>query len=158
MKQDRFLIAILVVIVLLIGATLGVFFLRQDIITYEGGNTPEAVVHDYILAVLKKDYTKAYTYLADLKDKPTYEFFQTAFATGELQPQNVEFKTGSTQITGDNATVEINMNFQAGGPFASGYQNAGQAVLVQQNGAWKISNIPQGNVWGWNWYQPQMKP
>ena len=70
MKQDCFLTGILIGIGVLIVAALVVFFTRQSQPTYSGQNTPDGVVHDYVLAILNKDYPKAYGYLADLDHKP----------------------------------------------------------------------------------------
>ena len=79
MKQDRFLTGILVGIGLLVVVALVVFFTRKNSQTYVPDDTPEGVVHNYVLAVLDKDYEKAYGYLAELKYKPTYEEFRRAF-------------------------------------------------------------------------------
>ena len=86
MKQDRFLTGILIGIAVLIAAALAVFFARQNQATYISDQTPDGVVHDYVVAVLKKDYQKAYGYLADLDNKPTYDEFRQAFAVGRLNP------------------------------------------------------------------------
>ena len=75
MKQDRFLTGILIGIGLLVVVALAVFFTRQDTQTYVSDETPEGVVHNYVVAVLNKEYEKAYGYLADLDNKPTYEEF-----------------------------------------------------------------------------------
>ncbi len=66
MKQDRFLLGILIGIGVLIIAALVVFFIRKDSQTYVPDDVPEGVVHNYVVAVLNKDYEKAYGYLADL--------------------------------------------------------------------------------------------
>ena len=73
MKQDRFLVGILIGIGVLIVAALVVFFTRSDTQTYVSDDTPEGVTHNYVVAILNKDYEKAHTYLAELDNKPTYE-------------------------------------------------------------------------------------
>ena len=72
----------------LVVVALAVFFTRQDTQTYVSDETPEGVVHNYVVAVLNKEYEKAYGYLADLDNKPTYEEFRDAFLTGMVNPNN----------------------------------------------------------------------
>ncbi len=157
MKQDRFLTGILVGIGVLIVAALVVFFTRQNQPSYSGQNSPDGVVHDYVLAVLNKDYQKAYGYLADLDHKPTFAQFRQAFAVGKMNPADTGIKIGKVSTTGDDATVEVSMVYAASDPFSSGYSNVGTAQLVRQGGLWKISSMPTYNIWDYSWYQPGPK-
>lgn len=157
MKQDRFLAGILTGIVVLIAAALLVFFSRQNKQAYVPEGAPEGVVHNYVLAVLNKDYPKAYTYLADLANKPSYDNFRHSFATGSLNPANAGLKIGDAQVTGEDATVDISMVNTPSDPFSTGYNNVGSAQLVRQNGTWKISSMPAYNVWDYSWYQAPPK-
>jgi len=152
MKQDRFLTGILVGIGVLVVVALAVFFTRKDSQTYVADDTPEGVVHNYVLAVLNKDYEKAYGYLAELKYKPTYEEFRRAFLNGEVNPQNQAVDIGSSDIAGDTATVELQLITNSSDPFSTGYRNQQTADLVKQEGAWKLTLMPQYNFWGYNWY------
>ncbi len=88
MKQDRFLLGILIGIGVLILAALIVFFSRQNQQTYNPEGTPDGAVHNYILAVLNGNYQKAYGYLADLDNKPSYDTFRRSFATGSVNPSD----------------------------------------------------------------------
>jgi hypothetical protein len=153
MKQDRFLTGILIGIGVLIITALAVFFIRKDSQTYVGDDTPEGVVHNYIVAVLNKEYEKAYGYLADLDNKPTYEQFRNAFVTGMLNPSNSAVDVGKSDITGDDAYVEVAMIYNPSDPFSSGYRDIQQAILVKQGGAWKLSSMPTYYLWEYNWYQ-----
>jgi hypothetical protein len=157
MKQDRFLLGILIGIGVLIVVALGLFFTRQDTQEYQTADTPDAVVFNYVLAVTERDYEKAYGYLADLDHKPTYDEFRQSFFNGMVSPQGVGVDVGEATIHGDEASVEMNMAYAASDPFSSGYSNADHALLVRQNDAWKISSMPY-NFWDYNWYQPQVKP
>jgi hypothetical protein len=152
MKQDRFLTGILVGIGLLVVVALAVFFTRKDSQTYVADDTPEGVVHNYVLAVLNKDYEKAYGYLAELKYKPTYEDFRRAFLNGEVNPQNQAVDIGTSTPVGDTATVELQLISNSGDPFSTGYRNTQTADLVKQEGKWKLTLMPQYNFWGYNWY------
>jgi len=152
MKQDRFLTGILIGIAVLIVAALVVFFTRGSKQTYGPEDIPEGVVHNYVLAVLNKDYQKAYGYLADLENKPSYDAFHRSFATGSLNPSNAGVKIGHANVTGEDATVDLSTLNSPSDPFSSGYNNSGSAQLVRQNGAWKIWSMPTYNLWDYSWY------
>lgn len=152
MKQDRFLTGILVGIGLLVVVALAVFFTRKDGQTYVSDDTPEGVVHNYVLATLNKDYEKAYSYLADLDYKPTYADFRRAFLNGEVNPENQAVDIGASDIVGDTATVELQLIYNSSDLFSTGYRNMQTADLVKQEGAWKLTLMPQYNFWGYNWY------
>ncbi len=157
MRQDRFLTGILVGIALLIAVALAVFFTRQNQGVYVPETTPDGVVHNYVLAVLRKDYQKAYSYLADLNNKPSFPQFRQAFAVGRLNPAENGIKIGAASVTGEDASVEVSMVYSPNDPFSSGYSNLGTAQLVRQNGVWKISAMPTYNLWDYSWYQPGPK-
>ena len=157
MRQDRFLTGILIGIAVLIVAALVVFFTRQNQGTYVPESTPDGVVHNYVLAILQKDYQRAYSYLADLDNKPTFSQFRQAFAVGRLNPDNNGIKVGRAVVTGEDATVEVSMVYAPSDPFSTGYNNVGTAQLVLQGGIWKISSMPTYNLWDYSWYQPGPK-
>lgn len=153
MKQDRFLLGILVGIGVLVIAALAVFFVRKDGQSYVSDDTPEGVVHNYVLAVLNKDYEKAYGYLADLERKPTYDEFRNSFVTGMLNPGNSAVDVGEADITGDDAYVEVAMIYNPSDPFSTGYRDIQNAILVKQGDGWKLSSMPTYYLWDYNWYQ-----
>ncbi len=153
MKQDRFLTGILIGIGALVLIALAVFFTRKDTQTYVAEDTPEGVVHNYVLAILDKDYEKAYGYLADLKYKPTYEEFRRPFLNGYVNPDNTAVDVGESEIDGDEASVEVAQIYGTGDLFSSGYRDVQRAILVNQKGVWKLSNMPAYNFWDYSWYQ-----
>jgi len=157
MKQDRFLTGILIGIGVLIVVALAVFFTRKDTQVYVSEDTPEGIVHNYVLAVLNKDYQKAYGYLADLEYKPHYEEFRRAFLNREVNPEGQAVDIGESTITGDEAVVDLALIYNSSDPFSTGYRNVQSASLVKQNGAWKLTSMPQYNFWGYNWYTKQPK-
>ena len=152
MRQDRFLTGILVGIVVLVVIALAVFFLRQGSQSYISEDLPEGVVHNYVLAVLNDDYEKAYGYLADLDNKPTYEQFRDAFLTGVVNPNNSAVDIGTSEVTDDTASVEVALIYNPSDPFSTGYRDVQRAVLVRQNGGWKLSSMPGYYFWDYNWY------
>ena len=157
MKQDKFLTGILIGIGALILLALGLFFLRQDKRDYVAETSPDGVVHNYVLAVLNKDYQKAYGYLADLKNKPTYEEFRQSFFNGVVNPGDVGVEVGSVEINGAEAVVSLSVYYSNSDPFSSRYASQDRALLVKQNGEWKLNSM-QYNFWSYNWYQELPKP
>ncbi|MCL4273644.1 MAG: hypothetical protein QY328_02790 [Anaerolineales bacterium] len=157
MKQDKFLTGILIGIGVLILLALGLFFTRQDKRDYVAETTPEGVVHNYVLAVLNRDYQKAYEYLADLEHKPTYEAFRRSFFNGMVNPGDVGVDVGSADIHDDEAVVSLSIYYPNTDPFSSRYSSSDRALLVQQNGMWKLSSMPY-NFWDFSWYQEPYKP
>jgi len=153
MKQDRFLTGILIGIGVLVIAALAVFFTRKDTQTYASDDTPEGVVHNYVVAVLEKDYEKAYGYLAELDNKPAYDNFRQAFLNRSVNPQDSAVDIGEAEINGDEAYVEVALVYNPSDPFSTGYRDIQRAGLVNQNGAWKLSSMPAYYFWDYNWYQ-----
>ena len=158
MKQDKFLIGILIGIGALILLALVLFFTRQDgQRKYTVDTSPDGVVHNYVLAILNKDYQKAYGYLADQNHKPTYEEFRQSFFNGMVNPADVGLEVGSVEINEDEAVVTLSLYYSSTDPFSSRYTNEDRALLVQQAGVWKLNSMPS-NFWDYNWYQEQFKP
>jgi hypothetical protein len=114
-------------------------------------------VHNYVLAILNKDYQKAYGYLADLKNKPTYEEFRQSFFNGMVNPNDTGVDVGSVDINKDEAVVSLSVYYSNTDPFSSRYASQDRALLVNQNGEWKLNSMPS-NFWGYNWYQQIPKP
>ncbi|MCB9111373.1 MAG: hypothetical protein H6634_08985 [Anaerolineales bacterium] len=157
MKQDKFLTGILIGVGALIILALVLFFFRQDKRDYLPDDTPEGVTHNYALAVLNKDYEKAYGYLADLKYKPTYEEFRQSFLNGMANPENTGLDVGAATITGDEAVVDLTLYYSYSDPFSSRTGSPDRALLVNQGGNWKVSSMPY-SFWDYNWYQEPYSP
>jgi hypothetical protein len=158
MKQDRFLTGILIGIGVLIVVALGLFFTRQDQRDYIADDAPEGVTYNYVLAIVNEDYEKAYGYLPDLDNKPTYEQFRQSFFNGSVNPGNAGVDVGSADINGDEAVVELTLVYSQSDPFSGGYQNIDRALLVNQNGEWKLSAMPTYSFWDYNWYLEKTVP
>lgn len=157
MKQDKFLTGILIGIGALVVLALALFFTRQDKQAYLPDSDPEGIAHNYVLAVLNKDYEKAYGYLADLAHKPTYDEFRQSFLNGVVNPQNTGMDIGKATIIGDEANVELTIYYSYSDPFSSRTGSTDRALLVKQNGKWKVSSMPY-SFWDYNWYQEPYSP
>ncbi|MCX6034697.1 MAG: hypothetical protein NTV38_06945, partial [Chloroflexi bacterium] len=135
MKQDRFLLGILIFIGLLVVAALALFFIRQDTQVYVADDTPEGVIRNYALALQKQDFLRAYNYLADKDNKPTYDTFRRAFLTNQLDVSSNALQVGSIQyIDSGEATVNVTVLYAGSGPFTQGWSSTDNAALVQQAG------------------------
>lgn len=157
MKQDRFLIGILAAIGILVVISLVLFFVRKDEQAYLPGDSPEAVVHNYALAVHQKDYQRAYSYLADLENKPAYEQFRQDFLTNQVDVSQSSLRVGVVDINGDEAIVLVTVTHSSSDPFSRGWHTNETALLKKQADGWKIVDMPD-SYWGWNWYQLTPEP
>ena len=157
MKKDKFLIGILIGIAVLIVVVLAVFFTRRGNLEYLQDDTPENITQNYILALQKADYEKAYSYLADLDDKPTFEEFRQPFLTNQMEDPTVSsIKVIDATHKGKEAVVRLTVMQFGGGPFGSLYEHEDSAILTDQDGEWKISYMPYP-YWYWDWYNPGAK-
>jgi len=153
-RHDRFLIAILVAIVLLVAIALGLFFLRQGDQNYSPEDTPYGVVRNYVLALQKKDYERAYGYLHDAAGKPDLTHFRDAFVSRQLDTSNVAVQVGETNRSGSDAYIDLTIVHTSGGPFGDTWRETASALLTQNEaGEWKITRLPFP-YWGWDWYPP----
>jgi hypothetical protein len=87
MRNDRVLFGILIGIGVLVMVALVLFFIRQGQITYGDDSTPAGALQNYLLAIQKRDYERAYSYMADQPGKPSLEPFRQAFLT--YQGENI---------------------------------------------------------------------
>jgi len=148
MKRDHFLIGILAGILLLVAITVGLYFLRQGSQTYVSDSTPAGVVHNYGLALLNREYQKAYAYLADKPYKPTYaEFYSQIMNYGSA---SFVLDIGATRVNGPEATIDLYFMDTSYGNFTP---NPDYAHLVLQNGEWRLDQMNY-YLWGYGWYQP----
>ena len=150
--QDRFLIAILGAIAVLVVAALVIFSIRKGQETYLNQDSPASVVHDYILALQDGDYQQAYTYLADASYKPDHLYFQQTLSNDQYSISTSQTQVGNEQIEGDQALVSVFLTQGSGGLFSQPYKNTQTASLIRQNGTWKITSAPYP-YWGYDWYQ-----
>ncbi len=150
MKEDRFLTGILIGIALLVVASLSAFFLREDSNSYLTENSPEAVVHNYILAVQQENFNKAYSYLAEDEFKPTY----AAFLRDISMSNHADVQIGDAEISEETASVQLTFTNTNGRIFFDQYDYMDAALLIQQNGEWKILQMAY-SYWSWSWYQEE---
>ncbi len=157
MKNDRFLLGILIFIGLLVVTAVALFFARGAQQEYLPADTPEGVVHNYALALSQGDYEQAYGYLAEGKGKPTLTQFTSVFSGADMIG-NVGIRIASTDVieasgdTPETAIVRLTVIHGSSGPFDSGYTSDEPATLQLQNGGWKIQYMPWP-YWSFDWYE-----
>jgi hypothetical protein len=153
MKQDRFLIGILVFIALLVVAALVLFFLRPGTPGYLPDDTPEGVVNNYIHAIQEDDLQRAYTYLSDLEFKPTESAFSQALLNNLLYSEEYALQIEQVQDIDENEVwVMVSVHYLAASPFETGWSNQDHASLIKQEGKWKLTSMPYP-FWSYDWYQ-----
>ena len=153
MKNDRFLISILIGIVVIILLALGLYFQRQAMPSYRGGSNPDDIIHDYALALAQGDYEKAYGYLAEGKLKPDFDTFRRSFLTNELNVSNSSLRTDPAKIVKEEALVPVTVLQAGGGLFGDIFRMEYTGILINQEGVWKIKDLPYPYM-NWNWINP----
>ncbi len=154
MKQDRFLVGILIFIGVLVVAAVSLFFVRNRAPVYGPEDTPQGVVYNYAVALQLKDYTRAYGYMAKKDNQPTFDTFQRAFLARQLDTSASALQIGDVQMLADGeAWVSLTIQYAGRGVFNSGYSNTDKAILIRQGGAWKITYLPYP-YWEFDWDQP----
>jgi len=151
MKQDRFLMVILGVIGLSVVMAVVLFFVRQEPQDFGLEDTPDGVVRNYVLALHKGDYERAYGYLQDGDYKPDFAAFQQAFLQYEMDITRTAVQLNKTDITENNARVEVTIIHGNNDPFGRTWDENGIVLLNRQDGEWRIVSMPYP-YWGWDWY------
>ena len=156
MLRDRFLLAILGSIALLAVLAVGLFFLRQGQQVYAPEDTPQGILRNYVLALEKKDFERAYGYLRAGEGKPDFQRFRQGFLTRQLDLTGAALQIGEAQPSGDDVIISLVVIRSGGGPFAEVYREPNTATLVKDTaGVWKIAGMPFP-YWGWDWYNPEL--
>lgn len=156
MKQDKFLTGILIGIGVLIIGAVTMFFIRQSTIDYKSEDTPNGVVHNFILAIEREDYEKAYGYMLEGEGKPTFVEFRQHFSNGRAYQSDVGVTILETDIYNNHegqqeAIVELSISYHNSDPFSGGYSSSNTATLSFVDDVWKISMMPY-EYWSWDWY------
>jgi hypothetical protein len=143
-STDKFLIGIAAAIILLVVVAFLVVLTRPEP-EYQSADSPEAIVHNYLLALLQADYERAHGYLSlSLKGYPenAQAFADDVDDSYSLRSddRDVTIDTQSATIRGNMATVEVlETSFSSGDLFSSGnYSLRFDMKLRQENGEWKL--------------------
>ncbi|HEX8684239.1 MAG TPA: hypothetical protein VF707_18090, partial [Ardenticatenaceae bacterium] len=114
--------------------------------TYQGEETPEGVVHNYLLALEQEDYERAYSYLSpslegypNSADEFTDEVMDNRWQF-ELD-ETVSLAVESTRMIGEEARVTVRESTSYDGSLFGGtdYSTTFDMRLQEESGEWKIT-------------------
>ena len=137
MKSDRMLFWIVVVIAVLAIAAIAVFFLREEP-QYMNENTPEAVVHDFVLALYDEDYEKAFGYI--YSDIDYEDFLEIIAMDRDYYLRYGVIIDSSNILDQNNATVNFFLSYETRNLLRSANPYPETAILKidEVDGRWKI--------------------
>ena len=164
LRQDRFLLSILGGIVVLVLLSLVLFFIRQGAPAYGAEDTPQGVLQNYLVALSKNDYQRAFGYVAGppgttdpnqspgLPDFTQFQQFFLVETRGQIS--NTGLQIGEVQYSaGDSATISVTVLRTDGSLFNSVSRESQQVQLVRENGEWKMFQGPYP-FWSYSWSAP----
>ncbi len=149
-SQDRFFWGMLLGLVLLALLAVVIAWARRKDTAYRTDNSPSATVYNYILALQRNDWERAYQLLSDeMPCKPSLMDFGTEMQDFQL------FSTvdivGETFVDDNHAWVTIFFR-QEEAPFRfSMMEYPARVTLVRENGQWKILELPSELEGSWYW-------
>jgi hypothetical protein len=157
---DRFMAAIVAAIIVIVATAFAVA-LRLPEPSFQAEDSPEAVVHNYLLAIRQQQYDRAYKYLAqDLPGYPDSEARFIADVNGcrwcfgmDSEPATMAVQT--TSMADGRAWVRIRATtFHEGDLFGSSeYTSAFTMVAERQGGKWRL--VRGESYWIDCWHDPE---
>jgi hypothetical protein len=141
---DKYLLGIVAAIALLVGATVIVVLLRPEA-QYRADDSPEAVVHNYLLALNNGDYERAYACVsAEMPGHPRDldDFIESVednrWTFGGWEDSAAEVL--SSRIRGEKAYVEVQETSYSSGGLLEGrtYDHNFDMTLLKEKGEWKL--------------------
>jgi hypothetical protein len=157
-STDRFLIGFVVAIIVLVVVALAVAFNRPEA-TYQAEDSPEGVAHNYLLALQREDYERAYDYLSpELVGYPASleDFVRDVEGSPWQFGNDVEssLRILNSRVTGQLAVVEVQVSRFYGGSLFDSSQSTWQfeMQLQQETAGWRIidSNDYFASCWGFD--------
>ncbi len=141
---DRYLVGFVGGIVLLVVVAIIIVLLRTDP-EYRLDDSPEATVHNYLLALKEENFERAHSHLSPNLDAYPEDVQDFARGVRNLrwqfgQDEDSILTVNSSFITGDNATVEVNETiYYSGGLFDSGQSSRQFEMELQREvNMWKL--------------------
>lgn len=141
-STDKFLVGIVIGVILLVAAAFVVALNRPKPV-YLADNTPRGVVNNYLLALKKHDYKRAYSYLSpEIPGYPaTVEKFIADVNENDWQfnfsTQTISIVSASKRGELTEVVVRKTSNNDYS-PFSSRYEDTFSLQLKRVAGAWKI--------------------
>ncbi|WP_298816081.1 hypothetical protein [Chloroflexus sp.] len=154
---DRWLLGIVGGSILLIIVAVVVVFTRANP-EYRSGSNPDDVVFNYILALERGDYERAYSFLSPAL--PGYPRSAQAMRQQLQRPfpseEDVSYDIASVTINGDQATVTAReiVIYRGSGLFGGGQSTSTYTFELQQTpDGWRLIGSSNWRVWQWCWTQ-----
>lgn len=157
-NSDKILFGIVAGVIGLVIVAFIVAFTRPKP-AYQSEDAPEGIAHNYLLALQKREYERAYRYLSP--ELPHYPRDVEEF-TSDVQNQGYNFdfdqssvtlEIVSSEVRGDDATVDVReTRFYQGDLFNSGESSYVFTMTLRRNSAqdsWKIYR--SDNYWVYCW-------
>ncbi|MGD8814458.1 MAG: hypothetical protein PVI78_08275 [Anaerolineales bacterium] len=151
---NKVLIAIAVGAILLVGIAIALMLFRPEP-TYRSEDSPEGVAHNYLLALQKRDYQRAYSYLSE--SLIGYPPNKTEFIT--VMHDSWRFRFGSdtslsvesSEVWSRRAVVTVRkIRFFRYGLFDSGQRISYFDITLQKNhDQWEIIDAEDYFAWCW---------
>lgn len=164
MKTDRFLLFLLIGIGVLVLLAVGLFLARGGAQrAYGDDSSPDGVLRNYIIAVQKQDYARAYAYLSDTtQGKPTLAAFQQSMISMQTEMLRTGVEIGVTQLNDDRtAVISVTLIHNVEGVFSTPYRDLQSVRALREQGDWKIAHIPYpyGDYsWYGGYYYDKVEP
>ncbi|HEY73428.1 MAG TPA: hypothetical protein G4N99_09170 [Thermoflexia bacterium] len=143
-STDKFLVGIVAGIILLVVAAFIITLTRPDP-AYQAEDTPKGIAHNYLLALQKEDFERAYSYLSPTLDG--YPDSAEAFVE-QVKDSSWRFRVDvdttlaveSARITNNRATVDVReARFYESDLFDPGQRTTIFEIELQlDDGEWKI--------------------
>jgi len=166
-RQDRFLLAILAGITLLVLAAVGMYLTRQSGPVYGPEDTPDGVVQNFTTALILKDFDRAFGYVAGPPGLQTSDSFDKQPGLPDLahfrnffliesgnQLDNTGLQIGDFKFqNADTALVSVTVLRTSGSLFNSVSRETQTVQLARKNGAWKITRGAYP-FWNYAWAAP----
>ena len=151
-SSDKVLIGIVVGVVLIVAVALVVTLTRPGP-AYQADGTPEATVFNYIFALQREDYARAYSYLSPTVDgypssatafHRELEDWDNAYSWDEVRfDLQSSYSVYSEAITGKTATVNVRSYTTYGSSALDRYSSSSIDTfsLALENGRWMVVDI-----------------
>lgn len=157
-KTDKFLIGIVAGVLLLVIVAFVVVLTRSEP-TYQSDDTPSGVAHNYLLAFQRKEYDRAYRYLApEIAGYPTtVETFRDDVQDNRwlfgLDEDSVALEVVSADLNSNRADITIRKTtFYQGDLFSDGQSTRTFTMQLERNlqtDVWQI--VDSGDYWLYCW-------
>ncbi|MBI4771545.1 MAG: nuclear transport factor 2 family protein [Chloroflexi bacterium] len=155
---DRFLIGIVAGAAALVIVAFLVALLKPGP-AFRPDDSPEGAAHNYLLALQRADYERAYSYLSPTlagypADAGAFAEDVDRFGWNFNRGEGATLRVESARITGERAVVTVEETaFYQGGLFdSSQHSTTFQITLRREAAGWRI--VQADSYWAWCWTQP----